>query len=637
MINFSAFNFTIFCCVLLSFPLFYGLGIFFTPPFNHPWQNISARLIIGALIFILINALLHAGIHTMLFPLLLWLPFLFQSKPQGAWCDIKAISFSQWALALALILLVLLSEMWGNNLIEDNFIIVGNWDIAHTSGLGNEFFQTGSETTRFLYDFKKNRVFYHFPDLWFSGFYSTYFDVLPYYAYAIIYRSIYIVLLLLVLGLMTNTISEKYKWASYVFPFLIIMMPGIMLFNLGGFQLLDRLWSTSPYFVAASLFLLSSLYWYNNKIKISLLLIASTTIIHPMLSLSVSLAFLVLTIAAILDKKIKLLKNVNSHFLNGKFLGLMFLFSTISLLYAKIDGRMYSMESSFFSIENIKTNVLVSLLSGYSLMYVFPFLIGLHIISSHAKWSGFAHFQKVLLICMLIVFIISFPIVRGEAEQISIIFYLLGLLPIGIIGLLYGVIEKKNNWGIASRFMLLLISVSALLGTSIYIQSFSPTQVVRHLRWSDDDWRSRSKIHLNEAQLLYKKLGRKNLNNIAFATCNSGDDNFNEHIFLARFPYLKAFIPGIEIHRISVDTSNIYQNLEDEHKIQLFKKSTLNHFYQHSNNNDSFQKEILKYLQPKYLLLDTQDQYLCIPSFLNTQILQKDTLGRFILVSLPPL
>jgi hypothetical protein len=621
MINLSPFNPIIFASVFLSLLLFYVLGSFFTPRLSTPWRNISSRMAMGMFVFVTIMAVIHAGIHTLLFPFLLFLPFVFVSKPLGMWGDIKLCRLSELGFFVFGISTIVLLEMVGADIQDGDYTFIGNWDVAHTSGLGYDFYLTGSETTRFLWDFKNNRVYYHFGDLWLSGFYSRYLGVLPYYSSMVIYRSICIILLfILTLSWISPLLKNKSKWFVLGIPIFILFSHGIK-WGVGSVGSEEVLWSYNPYLIISVGYILFSLFWIEDHVKLSLISLSLLGLFHPMISFSVLFGIGTMFCIKFLRPNIAYIPFTLAELFTS------FLVAIVCIIYAVIDGRMYSVSSFSLTTDYILKLLVVIGLLIVSLIGLFPFIYGL----SYFK-KQFWFWQINLLIGVSIGFIVICPYMLSESPQILSIYFATSLIPLGSIGLFMLVANGSKTQKIVATLFLLGVSVSTLIDWQQTVSNITPKAIHHYLKGFDDEWISRSKISKEEVQQLQNVLATNQLTDIAFCICQDSTDIFEETILMSRLPFLRALFPGVDYHRLSVQHADTNVTAHtDMHKHQLFKRSTLYHFSQQQSSANESTIAMVDYLNPTYFLLDTMDEHICLPPYQLSQYSQVDTFGRFIL------
>jgi hypothetical protein len=626
MLSFSPYEPMIFAAVLLSLPVFYVLGAFFTPYLSTPWRNVTARTAMGALVFTYILAVGHTGVHTMLLPFGVLLLLFFEPKPLDILNVVRILGGKNFIVIVSLLFFILIIEMLGMDLRDGGDIVVDNWDLAHNAALGHEFYTTGSETSRNILNPSTNHVYYHFFDLWFSGFYSNYLGIIPYYAIGIVYRTLFILLLLLLWYSYAQSYSKKY---ALIPAFCMLLFTGILPFTNRGFALNDFLWQCSPYFVLATAVVMSLILYNEKKYKAALLITGSLPLIHPMLGLTIPIFFLLLMFQ----------NRINQTRFNFRTSDLLvgLLMGVSTLAYATMDGRMYEPVPNtqympiWLAIAGTFLGLFIALAS------VLPYLIGVWAFHKSESEHKRFHPSLPMLMAVIIALLIIMPIIRGEAAQVLYIVLLIYIVPIGVMGLMLMLSNRIKKIRIYGVVLMGVCTISTFLNPPIRSGSLSIDTILTYIRWSDEEWQTISRVSTFEAEQLILKLNLKNnsLINLGIVINPFLPNKYTEQIFMARLPYLRAFLPGVEVFHLSADSLYFKNNFEDEHKIQLYKRSALWHNFLKTPHPDSLTIAMEQYLKPTYLLLDTSDISLYVPPILASRYTHYDTLGRFILVSQP--
>jgi len=630
MLLFSPFHPIIFVAVLLSLPCFYLLGALFTPQLSTPWRNISARAAMGALVFTFLMAVVHAGFYTLLLPFGIVLFISFQPKPKELFGYIKAIRLKHWAAALGCIICVLLFEMTINDIRIGDEIFIGNWDYANSGGFGFEYCITKTEGSRFIFDYKNNRAFHHFADHWLAGFYSQYLKMLPYYSYIIIYRAIGEILLMGLFVSWAMPLVNNKKWVALIAALVMPLVTGLQ--HLPFFDVLeksigfavcnDTLWNCAPYFLLAIAVLLFSLWIAEGFFMAGMAGLLLLPVIHPgaMLMGPIAVVFLMLL----------------KHFVKPGFplfnSPLLLLVSVLPYLYAVIDGRMYSPDaakiiSGGFLYEVMQT-ILRLLLSVVALA---PFIWGVWLLSKRTSTMLF-WIHAGLFLGMVGSYAVVYNLLKGDSEQLFILYVTAILIPAGFIGIVAGCFAAIKWQRTISVIAIATCILSTAFNLEYYKNGNTVKQTLRNMLGYDEEWMTKSKMTAREAQQLIEKLNRDELTDVCIAL--NPDYDYHENGFMIHHSFLRGIIAGAEFHRINmlpVDT----QFVDDMPRYAFFKRSNLNHCYLNNKSGTGVAQCMVNIIQPKYILLDTVYPKLFVPDELRGSFTHYDTLGRFILVSKP--
>ncbi len=638
---FSPFQPTIFLAVFFSFPFIYLLGSFFTPRLSTPWGNVSARMAMGAIVGTALVAIFHAGLHTMLLPFVFFLPFLWQLKPKGIWSDIKAIPTMQWVVAIGLSLALLVFEMNWADLRVGNNIRVGNWDYANSGGFGYEFYKRGiAETSRFMFQNDQNRGFHHFADAWFAGLYSYYFGVMPYYSYVIVYKVIFHQLFVfLLIGVMSTTTLGARTGLVFSLAVFVFMYAGLQFIpafsSIGKMEsacVEDTLFNCPTFLVLAVSVLLFYIIILNELYFIGLVGLGLVSVWHP----SVALIMPIMMIGLIGIKIITSNKRGLVIYIPLTYPQLLFaLFFSISpYIYSQIDGRNYAIVSnSLFSYSFMQIVVRQILLTTASLVFFIPFLYGLYGWKKDSLSPFFVCIQLALLCSAILVFSLVYSHLGGDSRQIWAIYLIAFLAPIGSVGLFITAFNKKSFMRYGALF---LVGMSIVAIYERYLQVNNNDGIKGFMRFSlgyDDEWKNRSQVSKGEAIKWRQLLSKNDIVDIGIVVSDSCKFKYQESIFMAHLPYLRAYLTGAEFHRLNTIPLDTFSGNGDLPRLTFFKRSNLYNSFQNAQNEKEVVLTMIQKLQPNYLLLDTLYKDYCIPPYLADTYTHFDTLGRFIMVS----
>lgn len=635
MISFSPFEPIIFASVLLSLLLFYLLGSFFSPRLSTPWRNISSKMAIGMLVFTAFMAVAHSGIHTLLFPFLFFLPFVFVYKPIGIWKDLQAIGKRNLSIWLGLCLLLLVGELFLFDIRQNDYIFIGNWDYAYSGGFGIDFYSTGVESSRTFYQPDQNHVLHHFGDHWLAGFYSYCLGVLPYYSYAIVYRVICeIILVNLVLSWAAPLLNTTNR--------LVVLLLGVSCLGLNTLEFFpglstissnwglaisdDNLWNYGPYYLFAVGIVLFGIWISEQKILLGTAGWLLLSLFHPGAMLVEPIALSVVALFYLLFPKL-IPNKLPLHKLI--LLGLV---SLIPFVYAVVDGRMYQSVPPLLDIQFLTAvgHTLLQLI--VSIIFIAPLGWGVWILAQKTSyWLFFIHLGAWLGI--VVSYALINTLMKGDSEQIYLLYKLAILTPTGVVGLFVGLYATNKSYKYISLLCLVLCIGSSFVRQQQIVTNTTFKGLVQYNMGYDEEWINLSKISVSEAKKLLAKFDHNGLTEVVYA--QNPNLSCSEFGFLIHHSFLRGLLAGTEFHRINLLPRDTFAELEDKPRQNFFKKSLLNHCAKKTNYSSKVCVCMTEKLQPNYLLLDTAFSPFYLPDDLRQSFTQFDTLGRFILVSNP--
>jgi hypothetical protein len=635
MQSFSPFEPTIFASIFLSLPIFYLLGSFFTPRLSTPWRNISARIAMGVFVFTTLMAVIHAGIHTLLFPFLCFLPFLFVHKPIGVWGDLEAVGKRELSTWFTVCLLLTFGEMYLFDIRQAQNIFIGNWDYAYSGGFGFDFYSTGVESSRTFYQPNQNRVLHHFGDHWLAGFYSYYLGVLPYYSYAIVYRTLGEIILL----------SLVFSWAAPLLKStnrLFLLLIGLSSLGLNTLEFLpgldtvsttwglnigdDNLWNYGPYYLFAVGIALFGLWVSEQKIVLGTIGWMLLSLFHPAAMLVEPVAVTIVVVFYLIFPRLSTQK------LPLYKLGLLGIVSWVPFLYASIDGRMYQSTLPLLDIHFITAvgHTFIQLL--VSAIFIAPLGWGVWVLAKRTSyWLFLLHLGA--WVGIVVSHSLIHTLMNGDSEQIYLLYKLAILTPTGVIGLFIGVLSSKKTKRYVSLFFLVLSLGSSYIRQEQIFTHTSLKGGFYHNMGYDAEWINLSKISTNEAKKVCEMLDYGTLTDVVYAQDPYSD--CTEFGFLIHHSFLRGLVAGTELHRVNILPVDTFTGLNDKPRQRFFERSLLNHCSQKNDFDDGTSRCMTEILKPSYLLLDTAYTPFYLPKDLRQSFTKFDTLGRFILVSKP--
>jgi hypothetical protein len=172
----------------------YLLGWLFYQPASGI-DSLAMRLSLGHIALLVLLAVSYSGIGTMtilLVPLFMFFAYE-RFNPTSTELNVEVAQTAKYeyvGLVVFAGIFFLLDAIRMDIRLTEGLLYIGNTDISYYGSTGRMMFEMGEETLPSSVGATTNKMVYHFGDMWSSGFYSYFFDVVPYYAYGILYRSV---------------------------------------------------------------------------------------------------------------------------------------------------------------------------------------------------------------------------------------------------------------------------------------------------------------------------------------------------------------------------------------------------------------------------------------------------------------
>ncbi|MCF8275495.1 MAG: hypothetical protein K9J17_02080 [Flavobacteriales bacterium] len=600
----SPFSIEIYGALSFSLVAFYFLGSILAGGAENPIESIGIKLSIGALFFISMVATIHAGLGTgMVFFFLLFIIFGFSNRFRPDFSDLIELGLPKMGLIILVFFVLTSIESWRSNLVSGENIYIGNSDVSYYGANGHLLFVQGVETfpENLSPNIKPN--IYHYGDLWFSGFYSYYFNVLPYYAYNVLFRSLCIGFIFL----------SVFGWIQQNSKRLLPLVGSLVVFGSVYLEIFPINWPDSDIFQ-----LFSSLYpmyglgshmivalagiafakfgleknWVLGTIGLLFLpFLNGGLLITPILMM---MCFCVLVFTVWLFRK-------EFTYCRISELILLTLTSFLPLIYYKLGGRMDPPGSSLFSGESVYLMVHTMVRLLLSQFMVIPFLFGALFFWNKrtVAHDRFLLLQFSLYVGALTSFAIIFPQVRGNSIQIVSIHFQGFLVPLGIVGLM-GLATTTNifwqKWcAILSLSLILFQSARVWVSTegiraTFDWESYLPGYKKTHLL-SQSEWRTLSEIW------------DKSENRIGYFIDSKTEGDL---IRYTRFNHYKGIFPGTIFLRMNTVASDFTMSKEET---GYFKRTGLGYFSDRSSGDEALtSEEFMEFLEPDFLMVAKNGQ-----------------------------
>lgn len=613
---FSPFNYTVIACYGISLVAFYLLGAVFFKD-HQTFRETGIRLGIGTLAFVVLNAIVHAGLGS---GLIVFTPFLIlllnnrlTSTEPGRSVPIKSRGY-RFVTLLFVAAAVYGFESYRMDLrINETEIYVGNTDISFYSGHGQMMYRFCEETLASSVSSKPEKVLYHFSDLWFSGFYSHYFEITPYYAYGLLYRSL---LLTAVIFLLLSLMKQRVGWLmTFLLTSITLLLTNspIAHVSLSDMDILKPFSSNWPLYAESS-YLMPML-----VVALTLHFLSIKQLVYPaftglFLLGAVHSSFIVPTfIASLLLLIIILLRQVWPNvpkllpdFTLSKIL-LLSLFGVGSYLYALWDGRSFPLPIESITqvgYLSIHTSIRVLL----TLACMLPIVIS---IIYFFRQSEFNRHMLLLLVYLsgVIGFIILFAIFQSSnSTKLFTAINSVILFPLLALGAAKMVSSEKRSLVNLGRVAVVVLTLFLLLGTRssnlyqlVYSWETIPGYVEQHT------------FQRSEVEVLRKEM-KGSL--AGFAICDElnysgGLIRYNEFIDIS------SLIPNFFVFRLNALEKDFRATKEG---LSWVKKSAPAQFWtENTIINQEGVRNYAKFLQLEYLIFE--DKHFCGPNQLEISVL----------------
>jgi hypothetical protein len=588
----------------------YLLGSLLIGRLKSPLTSIAAKLGLGSLFFISIMAAIHAGLNTGMVFLLG--PFFAMALNNGLKPDFSDLKESgPWGISGVVLLFGAILVCEGNRatVLLGDMVYVGNSDVSFYASYGHSIYNSGFETNPENFTPEMRGAAYHFGDLWYAGLFSNYFDVLPYYAYQVVFRSFGIgVVLLLVFGWCRELGGQIIMSALAALTAMLAVYMELFSLNLPDVSLLQVFTSDYPMYGLGShlVIAVAVLPLCKYLVEKDWLIGACGLMLVPFLNVGlIIIPFLTVIFLLLFYLGAKVLGS-DGYGLEPKGLLMLMIVSLVPIAYYILDNRLDSGEGDILSLQFIYLVVHTAIRATLSQVMVVPFLFGLIYFwrTGNDEDGRLSLIQMAFFFGTILGFAAIFPQVQGNSIQILSLHFQGFVSPIGIIGLVALVNNSKVVW---------LRRTAVVLGMAITIQAgrvFVGSQGLR----AAFDWESylpgyaaQHTISADEWNALHDVLLAKKTTFGYFIcdTAASGGTHYNE------FTYLKAILPGAVFHRMNA----LPKDTTLSHEMQgYYYRTSLGYFAKkYDFDFDQVEEAHMEFLKPDYLLLPKGKERYCVP------------------------
>lgn len=636
---FSPYHPTIIASLLISFPVFYFAGIYFTPQTSDPWKCITTRLAMGMLFLVYLVALVTAKGKTILLPLGVLFAYSFTPTPNNVFSVFKQLNLKESFPVLLAITIVACVEFYFTDMRGGSFIQIGNWDYANSGAFGYEFCKTGIESSRFIWEWQKNRAMHHFADHWLSGIYAYYLNVLPYYSYILLYRLITEILFLVcVFSIIRPYVNTTWLWLLIV-PLMLFPLNSIHFLSVfnklmaqqKGVFVNDTLWGCAPYYLTAVAMLTHLIFISEGKSNLGMLGITLLSALHPALTVALPVALFFLICIKLVFSNIMSAKK-QAELLSNHQLILLLLVSSFTYLFCLIDGRSVAILASVLNFEFATSVVIFFLQLLVASVVYMPFFTGVWFVASLWGKPFFFLFHIATYFAIVTTYAVIYTILGGNSEQILIVYITALLIPSGTVGLIAGILRGNFKTSIACFTMLALSVSSTVTNYNSVLNGAIFSKMIQYNLRFDDEWMRNGKVENTEAIKLMTLLSSDTFINVGMLIDFRDKSACNENGYLIHHSFLRGITKGAEYFRMNVLPIDTFAGSKDIPRKDFFNKSILNHCFQASTSETELTECMVKYVTPRYIILDTLYPKLIINKTLKAHYPYKYTLGRFILL-----
>lgn len=619
MEGFSPYELKHYALVVGSLALFYLLGcLFYRSSAVH--KEVAVRLGLGAILFVVLNAIAHSGFGSIM---ILLIPFFIalgwnhfkdsQNQPKNVNLAGGTKERILSLLAISAIGVFVMSLEASRFDLRERMeqIYVGNTDISFYSAHGQMMYYFGQEALATSVGEHTQKVLYHFSDLWLSGFYSNYFDVVPYYAYSLLYRSIGTTVLLI---LLFAFFYQRTNWPlAAMGAFLALLGNNAILYLLPtfGIDLLNPLstnwpiYAESSYLLPSVAFVLSLLLIQGNRttnfglLGLMLLGVVHSSFVVPSFIFAFLAGFTLWFFPVVIGSE---------NTMDNKKWGLLLLAAgTIPYVYVVLDHRGFPLE-----IEDFKNVIYLSVHTAIRVLLTvilfFPILVGVVYSIVKGETTNVVRLAAAYFVAGAIGFCLLFAIFQSSnTTKLFTAIYFVVLFPVGVLGLIQMIKSVKPPLKWISAVFLLSIGIETVWSLNV-----SQGHELVHSWARIEGYREAHTYSLAEVQNVHKSLSG---NLAGFIVCDESDYKggmirYNEFIGLS------SLIPRSFFFRINALEGELGGTKEGRAWV---KKSAPFEYQQRYVPQELATKSYLDWLRPDFLLSSTNGDY-CIPDEVDVNV-----------------
>lgn len=640
MESLSSFDSSYFLISALSLLIFYGIGHLITPfDLKSKWFKFGIKLFLGVLFFTSTIAFVYCGFATMLFPFVFLGGYLaYLTYYRGKWRVIDFEDINKMLVILCILAGCLVFDMYFANVLVSDTFYLGNDDISFYSSFARNLYTTGTETPIWGgVKVDNTPFFYHYVDLWFSGFYQYFLGVLPYYSYAVIYHAIFFSIILVVLYGGGREFGLS-KLVSCCVVFMIVFSCGYIGFRPPSFgmNLLTLFLSFGTFFTAFTylpvicfIFIFFTLCVTQPKHQVSysfilLLAPAGQALLSTQFPIGIMFFCVIILISRRIYRDYPLITSIKSLFL--LFLSA---FSTwgIAVLFRRMPHYEFAYESYGFAFYVFINTLIRTVLSS---IMILPYLVGCYFfLKRHSN-----AYSIILFLSLYIGYVVSFSLVYtllgdGDTMQIHSIYIFSFIIPFGILGLF----EAMKNSLVITRYLAMVLLIVAFIANCFC----TPKAILGKydLHSESIDYMRFMNTSLDDTYKLISLLPRdKNyIVGLYYKELENGNTNLSRSLYYLPYTYLQGLRSNLSFIRLNVvrgDSLNA-----PVHTLSFYKSTIHCQIENRYNHNDSIvSRELLNRFNPDILFSTTDDgQNIIIPYDWEMLYPKADTCGKIIIHS----
>ncbi len=603
----------------------YLLGGLFYRSFNAI-DNLAGRLGFGYLALLVMLAVAYSGIGTMavlLVPLFLFLayqrfrPTTEDLQDRGGPTPI----YEYVGLAAMAVVFFLLDATRMDIRLSEGLLYIGNTDISYYGSTGRMMFEMGEETLPSSVGTTNAKMVYHFGDMWMSGLYSYFFDVIPYYAYGVLYRSTGASILFILF------FSLFRKSGGYVVALLLSLLALVANHSLLGYfpkfgiDVLNPFHTSWPIYAESSYLILGIAAFVFIKLiqsgrhTVGLIGLLLTAALHSVFIVPSFIFAIFLLVVRFVFPKVFVATGVPSGWAQ---VGLIALSGISVYAFVVVDGRSLSMPMEA-STNLLYLTVHTFIRSAITIFLLTPFVVGVVYLMTREKFRVTATVIIGYCVAGIAGFCLLFAIFQSD-DTIKLLNGILSVLlfPIGIWGLAELLKERRIRSKMLAVVCMALVVLSTVIGC-FQTSYFEPVYSWTHIPGHQEKWTLKTEDVLTLRKSLTQGVYA------GYAVCN--EELFKgELIRYNSFVGINGLLDGGHIFRLNAIESDTATTVEAK---SWALKSLAVLIAQNQKDVRSASKTYMKQLGIRYMIQDHTLLGLCVPQDLGFQAVDSVRTRRY--------
>ncbi len=624
MNDFSPFSVNINLLFIASLIGSYLLGTFFYRSSNKI-DELAMRLALGQVAGLVALAVIFSGTSTMaviMLPILGYMSFKRFQPATKALDTERTVPFYEYiSLALVAVAMFALDAFRLDIRQGDALLYIGNTDISYYGSTGRMMFEFGEETLPSSVGETPQKMIYHFGDMWLSGIYSYFFDVIPYYAYGILYRSVGSSILFLLLYSFFRKTGGLAQALGFSILGLVANSALLWYFPSFGLDVLQPFFDSWPIYAESSFLVLGIASLVFLKLfetgrimegMVGFLLAASlhSVFIVPSFIFACSILSVKMLFPKLLDEA-----GLPSSWSN---VGMIALAGILPYAFVVADGRSLSLPMT------LNTGLLYLVVhtgfrSFLTLVLLAPFLIGLIFLIIQKGSRSVS--TVVLLYCLggIAGFCLLFAVFQSTNTTKLFSGLLAALLfPFGLMGLSEMLRSKRRRDQTVAAVSIVLVLCSTLVGC-IHTSFFESIYSWNHIKGHQEKWT----LPKEEVVFLREKLSKGVY--AGYAVCDA-EEFPGDLIRYNSYIGINGLLDGGHIFRINAIATDTVCSKES--KSWTLKSSPLVYGLRYSDSREAV-KRYVEDLDITYVLRDSDLAGLCLPDEIGLLAQDSISTGRY--------